>query len=426
MSTLTVALGNGMLIDVDGGARLGSSGAGMTVDSGVRQAGLSIGRVAQAAQSPGAAVSSRHYYRPELDVVRFFAFLLVFICHTVPVDVAFWAKTPVPGAAVGPIIGLVSGGAYGVDLFFGLSSFLITTLLLIERETGGSVDVGAFYMRRMLRIWPLYFFFLLILTPLMQYVLPGEDMPLKYTLAFLLFAGNWACVAWGFPHSAASPLWSVSMEEQFYLAWPWIVRRWGGNLVTVALVMLAISFAARVYFIDAPHPYIWGNTLTRFDPIACGMILAVFVRRREIVLSGLARVALLLFGVIVLVLAGRYGDLNGARSLVSLPASTVACMAMIIATLGMPLMASRHPIMRVLVYLGRISYGLYVYHFLFAMLFKVAINVDPSGEPRDRAVRVVATLAATLAAAAISYQLLELPFLRLKARFAQVASNPVG
>jgi peptidoglycan/LPS O-acetylase OafA/YrhL len=216
------------------------------------------------------------------------------------------------------------------------------------------------------------------------------------------------------------------MEEQFYLAWPWIVRRWGGNLVTVALVMLAISFAARVYFIDAPHPYIWSNTLTRFDPIACGMILAVFVRRREIVLSGLARVALLLFGVIVLVLAGRYGDLNGARSLVSLPASTVACMAMIIATLGMPLMASRHPIMRVLVYLGRISYGLYVYHFLFAMLFKVAINVDPSGEPRDRAVRVVATLAATLAAAAISYQLLELPFLRLKARFAQVASNPVG
>lgn len=352
--------------------------------------------------------------------------MLVFVCHTVPSDVAFWAQTPVPEAAVGPLIGLILGGAYGVDLFFGLSSFLITTLLLIERETGGSVDVGAFYMRRLLRIWPLYFFFLLIVTPLARLVIPGENMPLQYTLAFLMFAGNWACVVWGFPHSAASPLWSVSMEEQFYLGWPWIVRRWGGNLVSVALVMLVISFAARAVFIDAPHPYIWSNTLARFDPIACGMMLAVFVRKREIVLSGLARVALLVFGAATLVLAGRYGDLNGARSLVSLPASTVACMAMIIATLGMPLMASRHPIMRVLVYLGRISYGLYVYHFLFAMLFKVAVNVDPSGEPVHRAIGVAATLAATLAAATISYQLLELPFLRWKAKFAHVASSPVS
>ncbi len=415
-----------MFVGVNVDVRFRPFGATMRVGTGSSGAVLSIGQLAGFAQSPTKVAPPRHYYRPELDVVRFFAFLLVFVCHTVPIDIAFWAKTPVPSSAVGLIMGLVSGGAYGVDLFFGLSSFLITTLLLIERETGGNVDVGAFYMRRMLRIWPLYFFFMLILAPLMQRVLPGENMPINYVLPFLLFAGNWACVFWGFPHSAASPLWSVSMEEQFYLAWPWIVRRWGGNLVTVAMVMLAIAFAARLVFINSPHPYIWSNTLARLDPIACGMILAVFVRRKEIVLSGLARLALLVFGGGVLILAGRYGDLNGARSLVSLPASTVASMAIIIATLGMPLMASRHPIMRALVYLGRISFGLYVYHFLFAMLFHVAINVDPSGEPRDRIIGIAATVAATLAAAAASSQGIELPILRLKSRFAHVASSPVG
>ena len=359
--------------------------------------------------------------------MRFFAFMLVFVCHTVPIDAAFWAQTAVPDAAVGPLVGLISGGAFGVDLFFGLSSFLITTLLLIERETGGNVDVGAFYMRRLLRIWPLYFVFLLIITPLMQFVIPGESMPLKYTLAFLLFAGNWACVFWGYPHSAAAPLWSVSMEEQFYLAWPWIVRKWGSNLVAVALVMLAISFVTRGYLVatNAVHPQVWGNTLARFDPIACGMILAVVVRQREIVLSGLARLALLAFGGGVLVLAGRYGALAGAPALVALPAGTLACMALIIATLGLPLLASPHPFMRALVYLGRISYGLYVFHFLFAMLFRVAVGVDPSGAPLDRAVRVLAALAATFAAAAISYRLLEQPFLRLKKKFAHVDPSPV-
>lgn len=373
-----------------------------------------------------AVATKKHYYRPELDVVRFFAFMLVFICHTVPIDTAFWAQTPVPGAAVGPLVGLISGGAFGVDLFFGLSSFLITTLLLIERETGGNVDVGAFYMRRLLRIWPLYFVFLLVITPLMQFVIPGENMPLKYTLAFLLFAGNWACVFWGYPHSAAAPLWSVSMEEQFYLAWPWIVRRWGANLVTVALVMLAISFVTRGYLVatDAPHPQVWGNTLARFDPIACGMILAVFVRQREIVLTALSRIGLLVFGGVVLILAGRYGALSGPPALVALPAGTIACMALIIATLGMPLLASQHPVMRTLVYLGRISYGLYVFHFLFAMMFKVAVGVDPSGEPKDRALRVLAALAGTFVAAAISYKVLEHPFLRLKKRFAHVDSSP--
>jgi peptidoglycan/LPS O-acetylase OafA/YrhL len=359
---------------------------------------------------------SRRYYRPELDVLRFFAFLLVFLSHTVPGDTAFWARTPFSGATANVIVGLAAGGAFGVDLFFALSSFLITTLLLREREAGGTVDVTAFYMRRILRIWPLYFVFLLVVTPLMGYVLPDESMPLKYIGAFLLLAGNWACVLWGYPHSVAGPLWSVSMEEQFYLVWPWILRRWAANLLAVALVLVAVSFVARIYLVmqGAVHPQIWCNTLARLDPIACGALLAVIIRRKEISLSGVTRAALLLFGIAVLTLAGRYGDFTGTRSLIMFPAVTVACVALILATLGLPAV-------RPLVYLGRISYGLYVFHLTFVMLFDVSATHDPA----DRVVRIVLTLVATIAAAAVSYHLLERPFLRRKEQFAHVQSRPV-
>jgi peptidoglycan/LPS O-acetylase OafA/YrhL len=365
----------------------------------------------------------RRYYRPELDVLRFFAFFLVFLSHTVPGDEAFWAQTPLSGVAAYWIVGLAAGGAFGVDLFFALSSFLITTLLLREREAGGTVDVTAFYMRRILRIWPLYFVFLLVVTPLMSYVLADESMPLKYTAAFLLLAGNWACVFWGYPHSVATPLWSVSMEEQFYLVWPWIVRRWAVNLVGVAFGLLAVSFIVRVFLVmeGVVHPQIWCNTLARMDPIACGALLAVMAQRREVLLSGVARGSLLVLAVVALAVAGRYGDFTGVESLVTFPAVTAACVALILATLGSRFLAARSAAPQVFVYLGRISYGLYVFHLMFVVLFDVTATHDPV----DRVTRIGGTLAATIAAAALSYHFLERPFLRRKERFAHVQSRPV-
>jgi len=365
----------------------------------------------------------RRYYRPELDVLRFFGFFLVFLSHTVPGEAAFWELTPFSGTAAPVIVALAAGGAFGVDLFFALSSFLITTLLLQERDAAGPVGVATFYMRRILRIWPLYFVFLLVVTPLMSYALPGESMPLKYTVAFVLLAGNWACAVWGYPHSVAGPLWSVSMEEQFYLVWPWIVQRWAANLAIVAMVLLAVSFIARVYLVTegAVHPQIWCNTLARLDPIACGALLAVITRRRKISFSGLTRAGLLLIGIAVFTIAGRYGDFTGVRSLITFPAVSAASVALILAALDMPILSGRTAASNALVYLGRISYGLYVLHLTFVMLFDVAGARDPA----DRVIRIGAALAATIAGAAVSYRLLERPFLKRKEQFTHVPSRPV-
>src|SRR4051812_38005280 len=153
---------------------------------------------------------SRRYYRPELDVLRFVAFLLVYLSHVVPGDPVFFTQLHIPRQIAGFIIAFAAGGSWGVDLFFALSSYLITTILLRERQEVGRIDVGSFYLRRVLRIWPLYFVFLLCVVPLIRWWLPADEMSGNYALTHALFVGNWACVFWGYPHSIAGPLWSVS------------------------------------------------------------------------------------------------------------------------------------------------------------------------------------------------------------------------
>jgi peptidoglycan/LPS O-acetylase OafA/YrhL len=361
------------------------------------------------------------YYRPELDILRFFAFFMVFLSHVVPGDEAFFAQLYIPPAVAHLLIGMAAGGAFGVDLFFALSSFLITTLLLREHNERASIDVASFYARRILRIWPRYFAFLFIVVPLAQHALPDDNMPMKYIAAFALLSGNWACVAWGYPHSVASPLWSVSIEEQFYLSWPLIMRRWIRHLAAIAVALIAVSFATRLYLVHqgAEHPQIWCNTLARLDPIACGALLAVYARRRELALPSWKRIMLLLLGAAVLTGAGRYGDFVGNRALIMYPAVAAACTALILATLT--LQVSNRPAVRTLAYLGRISYGLYVFHPMFIMM----LGVISAHEPAARGVRTALALLATIAAAATSYRFLEKPFLRLKQSFTRVESRPI-
>ena len=362
------------------------------------------------------------YYRPELDLLRFVAFLLVFLSHVVPGDVAFYGHMHIPQPIAAFIIAFAAGSSWGVDLFFALSSYLITTLLLRERHELGHIDIGSFYVRRILRIWPLYFVFLLVLIPLVRGYFPGDDMSGKYLLAFALFAGNWACTLWGYPHSVAGQLWSVSIEEQFYLAWPLILRRCADHVVAVACVLLSVAFATRgwLVFRGANHPQIWCNTLARLAPIACGALLAVYLQRCPLVrLSARDRLALLAIGLLGLTALGQFGDFAGSRAMITFPAGTLVCMALLIAALGAPL-PPRSRLIGACTYLGRISYGLYVFHLVFIDAFGVAAAHDPLA----RLVRIGAALAVTIAVAACSYRFLELPFLRLKDRFAHIVTAP--
>lgn len=363
------------------------------------------------------SASRRSFYLPELDGLRFFAFLAVFFAHAMPREPEAYRRFLPPSLAefVG---GSWGAGGKGVDLFFVLSSYLITSLLLREYEERGRLDVPSFYARRALRIWPLYFFFLLILNvgPLGSY-LPGAQLSTSYLLAFLLLSGNWACAAWGYPPSPAAPLWSVSIEEQFYLAWPFVLSAAGvSRIKKLALVMFGVAAVTRVYLYarGADGIAYWCNTFVRLDSIAAGALLAVVLRGRVLQLRAPARAALAFAGVALWVAAEWADHAFGASPhlIFSYPAVTLGSVLMLLAALGSRSWL-KHP---ALVYLGKISYGLYVYHVLAISLTKLAAPwqlVPP------------VSFALTVGLSAVSYKYLELPFLKMKEKFARVRSRPV-
>src|SRR5215467_3640185 len=171
-----------------------------------------------------APARAERFYRPELDALRFFAFLGVFIFHAAPRTMDFYNAAGYPHWLSSLLISVFGAGAYGVDLFFALSAYLITSLLLRERAATGALDLRGFYVRRILRIWPLYLAFV-VFAAVMAVAIPGQQLPLRYVVGFCLLSGNWVYVFCGLPASFAIPLWTVSIEEQFYLAWPLALRR---------------------------------------------------------------------------------------------------------------------------------------------------------------------------------------------------------
>jgi peptidoglycan/LPS O-acetylase OafA/YrhL len=187
------------------------------------------------------------FYHPELDMLRFFAFFVVFVHHFLPQNREAYGKY-LNSVFSGIVVSAVTAGGLGVDLFFCLSSFLITKLLIIEHEQTQDIDVRSFYIRRILRIWPLYIFFMLVTIFFVPLILPQENLSRLYIILFLLFFANWACAFSGYPDSVAAPLWSVSIEEQFYLSWPILLKTINiKNLVKMCIVLLLLATATTEY-----------------------------------------------------------------------------------------------------------------------------------------------------------------------------------
>lgn len=367
--------------------------------------------------------SAKRFYHPELDVLRFVAFLLVFVHHHFPAMPA-GSHARLEDTFKVAVSSVATAGAFGVDVFFALSSYLITELLLREKTRTGSVDVKSFYIRRILRIWPLYFFFLALAVSLNGPL--HQQVGWKALAAFLLFSGNWWMMLAGKSVSVINPLWSISVEEQFYLAWPLVVRNLSERgLLLASGGMLLISSVARVS-IALLHPgserYFWFNTLTRLDPIALGILLAVLLRGRSPELSAAARVVLFTASFSSLIAAAnllhtRAEPVSFAGVVLGYPIVAVSSVGLVLSLLSsVPPRYARGP----LVYLGRISYGLYVFHLLALKL------ADMIHERLRHPSASLIGFVLTALFAALSYQTLEKPFLRLKEKYSHVPSRPGG
>jgi peptidoglycan/LPS O-acetylase OafA/YrhL len=397
------------------------------------------------------------FYHPELDALRFFAFFLVFLHHSLPHDPSFYTKMGVSSFLASALAALGNTGAFGVNLFFVLSSYLITELLIRERERFGHVDLRAFYIRRILRIWPLYFAFIAFAWAL-QWYLPSQHIGWRAGLAFTLLSGNWWVVFVGFPSSIIFPLWSVSIEEQFYIFWPAVMRRLSQQgLLCAAAAMLVTANLTR-WYLAARHTWesrMWANTFVQLDAIALGILLAVLLAGRTPRLAPLRRAALFAAGLACFALAANYWQIKGdpltvPRVLLGYPVMALGAVALFLAVLrpagrpktpaGVPHLPQSADVglrsdpgshawhtwgMSPLVYLGRISYGLYVFHVLGLMITDYTIHHQDSSLARYFFRNAVA-FALTVAFASVSYRWLETPFLTLKQRFTHILSRPGG
>jgi peptidoglycan/LPS O-acetylase OafA/YrhL len=369
---------------------------------------------------------AERFYLPELDILRFFAFFAVFVYHVPTFSLFFYLQHGALGA-----FGVA--GTFGVDLFFTLSGYLITRLLLRERETTGHIDLRAFYIRRVLRIWPLYFFYLALVFLLSR---PVPSVGLPADPACLLSLG---CFLFNFSPcigsmTFAGHLWSISLEEQFYLLWSLTIRHIPSRRIYLApLAMLAIATIARLLFFRFAVT-ISTNSFSRLDPIAVGILLAVLP---EMSLRPAGRTLLVLTGIASWWVAAYWCGLplqqSAAGVLIGYPIVALGSGAFLLAALGAGRRSAGTRLRRTLIYLGKISYGLYVYNLLARLVAQTLTQRLAS--PRQLApgwplwivvsFYLGAAFGANVILAAVSYRWLEAPFLRLKGRFTAVPSGAV-
>ena len=378
--------------------------------------------------SKSAEATQERFYRPELDWIRFLAFCMVFLLHGFAQAPTQYTALGVPESlAKNAIVPLVSAGGYGVDLFFALSAFLITKLLLMERNRTSAIHVASFYVRRILRIWPLYFAFVGAVS---IFELARNVNPPGYFVAHWFFVGNWYTVTLGLRNSLIEHMWSVSVEEQFYILWPLLMARLNTKHFASALVLIYagsnVLRASLVYLSYPDSVPLWCNTFTHLDAFIVGGLLATALHNRDIVLSAVVRAGLFLVAFVVFWQLGQY-PFAGYFSLYPLwtyPLAAFASGLSILAAIARRPTQSLSLVSKATSYLGKISYGLYVFHIPAIHLARYVFGAEDF--PYDATWLLRASFAAvlTLVASFISYELLEKPFLRMKRRFTLVKSRP--
>lgn len=361
-------------------------------------------------------MSNQGIYFPGLNGLRFFAATAVIFYHTEEYKKIF-------GLDQFQFELLKRFGKLGVTLFFVLSGFLITYLLLKEKEKFGVINLKKFYFRRLLRIWPLYFLIIslgIFVYPYVQWFeLPNYEFAHSNLSIFLYytFLPNIALfLSENIPFISLT--WSIGVEEQFYILWPLFLIKFRTtyfSLISLLFVILIINFLG---------DYVVTNELLRgiffifkFSPMLIGGIFAYLLFRNDKLLCFLRRteVQVLSYVSLIILIIFVYKKIYFSTELFSLLFSIVI------------LNVSTNPKSiikletKLLNYLGKISFGLYVYHpvVIFSLLkISRAVNFNLNNLFLYTLVLIITILISTL-----SYYIYELKFLKLKTKFQLIKSG---
>jgi peptidoglycan/LPS O-acetylase OafA/YrhL len=318
-------------------------------------------------------------------------------------------------------------GWFGVDIFFTISGFLITTLLLRERERDGGISLRGFYVRRALRIWPLYYAVLGLYVAMVMLTERGTDRGrafFHYLPAYLTYTYTWFGPRAGEVPPIFNFAWTLATEEQFYLFWPfvlqWLRRPWPA-VTMIALAVVGLS-ARCVGLSHAAGAVMIANrlALSIAVPICLGALLAQTLHSPR----GFSAVYRVLGGRWSAPVAGAllaaclvpYGEAWRPLAWAALPALVGACV--IREDHGLSSILRRRP----LAYIGVVSYGMYLFNTLCIKCVRPAMSHVGLTHP---ALVFPFAVAATVFLAGLSHRYFEAPFLALKGRFSPAKPNPV-
>lgn len=364
---------------------------------------------------------------PNLNGIRFIAAFGVIVHHIEQFKEKFGYENHIFHTRFIRMVGPLS-----VFLFFVLSGFLITSLLLVEKERTKTINVKSFYMRRVLRIWPLYYltvFLGLFVLPEISYLnIEGETELIKVDfteklILYLLILPN--IVTGVFKHIPyVSQNWSIGVEEQFYYFWPWVVKQTKASKLLTVMILFLVSFylirSLTVLYMPENSWWKYLNEFIKSLRLTCmilGAIGAYFTyfqlnsklvqfifHRRFQVLLYLTLILMLSFGVY----------LPGINQEVY--ASIFTLILMNLAKNPTSILSLENPIFN---YLGKISYGMYMYHTIAVVIgVKISHSFGNSNW-----VSYPISYALTILVSALSYEYFEKPFLKIKDKFTTVKSG---
>jgi peptidoglycan/LPS O-acetylase OafA/YrhL len=316
-------------------------------------------------------------------------------------------------------------GAFGVDVFFGISGFLITTLLLRERSKNGTISLRDFYLRRSLRIWPLYYATLGIYVLLVIFLQRGmgrDRVFFHFLPGYLTFTYTWFA-GWAASGAVFNFAWSLSVEEQFYVVWALVLRILRGLLPTFVMILmiflrLSVHFNVLQNFI-LKDSLPWRIAAGVSVPICLGAILAQILHSEK----G--------FRILRPILGSKWA---APFWLLMLLASLIARQPfwqmiqwfLVAAVVGSCVIREDNALapflrFRPFAYIGVVSYGMYLLNTLVLDVINPVMNRIGLRHPL---LKFPVFVAATVLVAGISYRFFETPFLRLKERFSKVREVP--
>jgi len=342
-------------------------------------------------------------YVPALDGLRGLAILLVITHHQlIPLS--------------------LSGGFLGVDLFFVLSGFLITTLLVTECDATETVSLKNFYLRRVLRLGPALVLYLIVSLVVTYQLHPGDFLrELRLVGLALAYSTNWRLAfGWDMSLDPTAIIWSLSIEEQFYLVWPLLLlvclsfRLKRMHLIIGLIVVIAAICLHRrqMWFAGAELNRLYYGTDTRADAPLMGCLLALIPQRaftfaigRALKFATMAAVCLLVYLVTTIHFTDTFLYRGGYTGIALLSGIITLTAANQPSTLFVKILGWQP-----LRFFGRISYGLYLWHWLLLKTTTFYFWVGPTWDPWARC-------GVAIVVSALSFYLIETPFNRLKTKF---------